>query len=404
MDLVSLVFIAGLALLAGGALTVALVRGAELGRIRAALGTAEGQPLGSAIRTELAARADAEWRAGQRAEEVAYLAELLGVGIVRLDDRLVVSLANEAAHVFLGQKGRQFVGRTAIEAFVDHRIEEIVDRAREVGAATGELATAGGQILFVRARRSPIEGVWLVLEDVSELRRLQRIRTEFIDNLSHELRTPLATVRLLTETLARDLEGEDVPPRIRDGVLKIDVETGHLVQMVSELMDLSKIEQGSAPLHLDTVDVAAVVRASVERLRLFADRQGVALAVDVPDGLDPVRGDDERLGQVLVNLLHNAVKFSSDGGTVTVIARRLDGDIVVSVADRGIGLPAGDLDRVFERFYKVDRARVRGKGGTGLGLAIARHIVEGHGGRIWVASEEGRGATFSFAIPASAAA
>lgn len=419
MDLLSLVLIGTLAVAVGAAVAIAVGRGNQLERLREAIGAAPGAELETAVRTGLAARAEAEWQAARRAEEVSYLAELLGVGVVRLDDRLQVRLANEAAAVLLGRRGRGLVGLSAIEAFVDRRIEEVVNRARETGAATGELTSIepGHEILFVRARRSPIEGIWLVIEDVSELRRLQRIRAEFIDNLSHELRTPLANVRLLTETLARDLERTDLPPRIRDGIVKIDVETGHLVQMVNELLDLSKIEQGTVPLHLDDVDLGTVVRGSVERLRLFADRQGVALEVDVPGDLPRVRGDDERLGQLLVNLLHNAVKFSSTGGLVTVRARLEEaagpegagageggssGEIVVSVEDRGMGIPAADLGRIFERFYKVDRARVRGRGGTGLGLAIARHIVDSHGGRIWVESEEGRGATFLFAIPVAA--
>jgi signal transduction histidine kinase len=139
---------------------------------------------------------------------------------------------------------------------------------------------------------------------------------------------------------------------------------------------------------------------SIERLTLFAERQAVVLVADLPDEPLWIRGDDDRLGQVLVNLLHNAVKFSPDGGQVVASARAVEREIVVSIADQGVGIPRADLDRVFERFYKVDKARVRGMGGTGLGLAIARHIVEGHGGRIWVESVEGHGATFHFAIPA----
>jgi two-component system phosphate regulon sensor histidine kinase PhoR len=168
--------------------------------------------------------------------------------------------------------------------------------------------------------------------------------------------------------------------------------------MVNELLDLSRIESGGAIVHLDDVDLARLARASTERLRLFAERQGVTLGVEAVDNLPPVRGDEARLGQVLVNLLHNAVKFSPDGGDVTVRVRREGGEVVVSVADQGIGIPRAALARVFERFYKVDRARVRG-GGTGLGLAIARHVVAQHGGRIWVESEEGRGSVFSFALP-----
>jgi len=214
------------------------------------------------------------------------------------------------------------------------------------------------------------------------------------------LRTPLSTVSLLAETLARDAEREDatVTPRMRDRIAKIEVETSNLVQMVNELLDLTRIESGRPMLRLHDVDLGRVAAASAERLRLFADRQGVELTVNVQPRIPNIRGDEDRLGQVLVNLLHNAVKFSPDGGPVSVTVRREGGEIVTAVRDSGIGIPRAAQARVFERFYKVDRARARG-GGTGLGLAIARHVVEGHGGRIWVESAEGAGSTFSFAIP-----
>ena len=196
---------------------------------------------------------------------------------------------------------------------------------------------------------------------------------------------------------------------MRDRILKIEVETGHLVQMVSELLDLSRIESGGGLGVVDVMDLGRVAAESTERLRLFADRQGVTLRVEVADDLPPVRGDPARLGQVVVNLVHNAVKFSPDGGDVTVRVQpgpdAMDGarTVVVSIEDHGVGIPRAAQSRIFERFYKVDRARVRGEaGGTGLGLAIARHIVEQHGGRIWVESREGRGSTFSFAVPAAA--
>ena len=238
----------------------------------------------------------------------------------------------------------------------------------------------------------------MILEDVSELRRLQHIRAAFIDNLSHELRTPLSTVSLLAETLAREAETNDIPPRMRDRIAKIEVETGHLVQMVNELLDLARIEGGSQLDLADDIDLGRLAESSVERLRLFAERQGVTLVVVVEPGTPRIRGDEARLGQVIVNLVHNAVKFSPDGGEVRVLVGRVPGAVQVAVVDHGIGIAAADRDRVFERFYKADRARVRG-GGTGLGLSIARHIVEGHGGRISVESEQGRGSTFSFTIP-----
>ena len=334
------------------------------------------------------------------------LADLVDVAIVHLDSRLEVVFANVTAHALVDRPPGTLLGLDLLEVFLDPQIEGIARTAQAHGSASGEVRLRGadGPALVVRARRSTSGGAWLTLADVSELRRLQRIRAEFIDNLSHELRTPLTTVGLLAEALSRDAEaaGDSIPPKMRDRIGKIEVETGHLVQMVSEIMDLSRIESGTGLTLVDDLDLGRLAAASVERLRLFADRQGVTLRLDVPDGLPGIRGDEARLGQVFVNLVHNAVKFSPNGGEVVVAVRAADlkREIVASVQDHGIGIPRAAQPRIFERFYKVDRARVRGEmGGTGLGLAIARHIVEQHGGRVWLESIEGNGSTFSFAVP-----
>ena len=347
--------------------------------------------------------------AGDAGDAGADLAELIDTGVLRLDAEMRIVEVNVAAERLLGRgEVRVLVGRSLMEAFVDHRVEDAARVAAAQGSAAIEVSMPDGdeRRIAVRIRRAAARHLWLLLEDVTELRRLQRIRSEFIDNLSHELRTPLTTIRLLTETLRQDMERTEVPSKIRERINKIDVETGHLVQMVNELLDLSRIEGGVAELHFESVDMSAVVAAGLERLRTFAERQGVQLATqDVPgDGAAPrVWADEERLGQVLVNLLHNAVKFSPGGSTVTVATRVLDRHLAVEVRDEGVGIPRAEIDRVFERFYKVDKARQRGQGGTGLGLAIARHIIEGHRGRIWVESDEGSGATFTFTVPLAAA-
>jgi two-component system phosphate regulon sensor histidine kinase PhoR len=388
-------------------------------------GTIDGEDLTDRLR-RLRRRAEAaEFGLEQRLRDLAYLADLVGVGIVRLSDELRVEIANTAAHVFLRREPGSMLGRTAIEALGDHRVEAIARQAREAGWSSGEVALADvanatGSTLVVRARRSPILGVWLVLEDVAELRRLQRIRAEFIDNLSHELRTPITTIGLLVESLDRDAKGAEaagapVPAKMRERIGKLEVETGNIAQMVAELLDLARIESGGRQLHLDDVDLARIATESTERLRTFADRQGVTLRVDVDPGLPPVRGEAARLAQVFANLVHNAVKFSPSGTEVRVGVRRAAADVPPTIArprsaappmlegwvsDDGPGISPADQGRIFERFYKADRTRTAG-GGTGLGLAIARHIVEGHGGAIRVESEEGRGATFAFTIPIS---
>ena len=346
-------------------------------------------------------QANADLEAGRH--DLAVVIDLLGVGVIRLDARRRIEAANTAAHALLDRAPDTLPGMTATAAFLDSRLEAVVDAADLTGAASDEVRVASSDVVLVaRAKRATPDGLWVTLEDVSELRRLQQIRAEFIDNLSHELRTPLTTVSLLAETLGRDATaaGEAVPSRMRDRIDKIQVETGHLVQMVDELLDLSRIESGKRIVLLDDVDLRRLAADTAERLRLFAERQGVTIVVETSDPVPAVRGDADRLGQVLVNLLHNAVKFSHDGGVVTVSVQRNGARIVTSVADRGVGIPRAAQARIFERFYKVDRARLRGAaGGTGLGLAIARNVIEQHGGTIWVESEEGRGSTFSFGLP-----
>jgi two-component system phosphate regulon sensor histidine kinase PhoR len=404
MDALILGFIVALLVLLAGALALAWDRGGRLDRIRRLVGARDDQ-IESTVRDLQSALTALDARTRQLAADIGNLADLTGAGVVRLDDDSRVEYANLVAHLYLDRSPGTMVGQTAIEAFIDRRLEEVADTARTSGYGRGELTLreSDGPTFVVRARRSPVGGVWVVIEDVTELRLLQRIRTEFIENLSHELRTPLSTVSLLAETLAREADqaatsGRALPERMRDRISKIEVETGHLVQMVNELLDLTRIERGGPMPLLHDVDLTRVARTAADRLGLFAERQGVELTVVAPESVPLIRGDEERIGQVLINLVHNAVKFSPEGGPVVIRVRQDRDEVVTSVEDRGIGIPKAAQSRIFERFYKVDRARVRG-GGTGLGLSIARHVVAGHGGRIWVESDDGAGSKFSFSLP-----
>ncbi|MEW6226111.1 MAG: ATP-binding protein [Chloroflexota bacterium] len=390
MEPILVIALAGLALALAAALLALRRRAAEMDDLVAPVDAARAAPAAPDGSAEVARAIDA-------------LDDLLPVGIIRLGADRRVDRANARAHALLELAPGRLVGRTVMEAFLDARLDALVDGLEPGTTTVTETRLGAGEprTVVLHLQRPAAGGTWIVLEDVTELRRLQQIRAEFIDNLSHELRTPLSTVSLLAETLARDAETADVPPRMKERIAKVEVETGHLVQMVNELLDLARIEGGTQLRLADDVDLGRLAAASVERLRLFAERQGVALTVTADPAAPRVRGDEDRLGQVFVNLVHNAVKFSPDGGDVSVQVRPDGGEVIVSVIDHGIGIPKRDQPRIFERFYKVDRARVRG-GGTGLGLSIARHVVERHGGRIWLESEEGRGSTFSFAIPVTA--
>ena len=235
------------------------------------------------------------------------------------------------------------------------------------------------------------------MQDLTRVRRLETVRRDFISNVSHELRTPLASLKALTETL-RDGALED-PKAARRFLGRIETEVDALTQMATELLELSRIESGQVPLERKAVPAAALLLSAVERMRTQTERAGLVLRLDTTQDMTEVWADQPRLEQVLVNLIHNAIKFTRPGGEV-VLSAQTEADFVrFSVRDSGVGIPAEDLERIFERFYKADRAR--SGGGTGLGLSISRHLVEAHGGRIWVESMEGQGSTFFFTIPIS---
>jgi two-component system, OmpR family, phosphate regulon sensor histidine kinase PhoR len=338
------------------------------------------------------------------------LADLAEVGLMLIGDDDVIRAANDAARRFL-RRTTDLRGRTVLEAFLDHRVSEMVDGARKTGSGHREIRMGGEPqrtLLLYATRAETAAATWLIIRDVSELRRLQRIRTEFIDNLSHELRTPLTNVRLLAETLSMEIESDPVSARVRDSISRIDAETEHLSQIVTELLDLARIEQGVMDMRRDPIDLAEIVGSVSTRLEPFASRHGVRIRNELPPSREErsVVGDHERLEQLLVNLVHNAIKFSPPDAeaevSISVGPDRVDPDhfVLLEVKDDGPGIPRYALQRVFERFYKVDRARTRtGQSGTGLGLAIARHVTEAHGGRIWVESQEGEGAHFFVALP-----
>lgn len=317
-----------------------------------------------------------------------------GVLIADVDGR--VTFMNPAAMRLFDTS--QALGHTVAEIVRQHQLVEAWRHSRQTGEPQEESVELPAQRQFIQLVILPdlqTGGSLLLVQDLTRVRRLEKVRRDFISNISHELRTPLASLKALTETL-RDgaLADPKAAPRFLE---RIEIEVDALTQMAQELLDLTRIESGQVPLDLVSVSPSKLLVSAVDRMHAQAERAGLTLKVDYCSDLPPVLADAARLEQVLVNLIHNALKFTEPGGHVDLSAA-LDAPFIrFAVQDSGVGIPQDELERVFERFYKADRAR--SSGGTGLGLSITRHIVEAHGGRIWVESTEGRGSTFYFTIP-----
>lgn len=331
----------------------------------------------------------------ERAKLAAVL-DTMTDGVLIADAEGRIQFANPASERLFEYKNA--LGRSVTEVLRHHQLVEAWRKCRATGEAQEETIELPARRQFLRLLVIPDKytgGSLLLVQDLTRLRRLETMRRDFVSNLSHELRTPLASLKALTETLN---EGalED-PPAARRFLSRIETEVDALTQMVQELLELTRIEAGQVALELQLVVPEKLLQTAAERMKLQAERAGLILTVEAAAALPEVWADAARLEQVLVNLIHNAVKFTRPGGEV-ILSAKADGKFVrFVVQDTGAGIPADDLPRIFERFYKADRAR--SGGGTGLGLSIARHIVEAHGGRIWVESVEGRGSTFYFTIP-----
>jgi len=369
----------------------------------------------------------ASWRLQRAALEERGLPPLflataaaLESGLLLLDQAQRIRFANRAINGILQTAEGGTEGQSVISVLRDYQADSLIKAAIDSGerqSATLQpvLSSRMLQITCVPLREPPEYSAIVLLRDVTQLAQLERARREMVANVSHELRTPLASIRLLVETLQGSPPAEDAQRMLRH----IDDELQSMTHLVDELRELSQIESGRMAMTLRPSDIGAIVERAAKRVKPQAERRDLTLNVELEPNLPPALVDDERIGQVLLNLLNNAVKFTPGGGAITIAARaiaepvgrdcprlarelaqtELERAILLAVSDTGVGVPQSEVDRVFERFYKVDRARTRNSGGTGLGLAIAKHLVERHGGRIWLESTEGQGSTFSFLLP-----
>lgn len=325
-----------------------------------------------------------------------------GVAVITNDERIVFS--NQAFSRILGLEDvREIEGRPLLEVARQSDLLAAIKMALSgQEQVTSEIVVGTVRPRSFAVTAAPVQasshkGAVLVLHEITDLRRLERVRQDFVANVSHEFRTPLTAIQGFAETL---LAGAlDDPANRRRFVEIIREHSMRLARLTQDLLKLSRIEAGQLKLDFRPVSVSQLIESCVETAQLKAVPRQLALHVNLPDELPSARGDSNTLQEVLQNLLDNALQYTPAGGKIEVSASCSNGHVVVTVADTGIGIPQAEQARIFERFYRVDAARSREAGGTGLGLSIARHIMEAHGGRLWVESAVGEGSRFHFSIP-----
>ncbi len=333
-------------------------------------------------------------------DKLSAVLETMGDGVVVIGPQDQVELLNTAGEALLSVGGPTPEGVRFMEVVRDHELQRLVSLCQE----TGERQYGEVELLqrgrFLSCIATPLSGdgspgVLLTLHDLTRIRQVETTRREFVSNVSHELRTPLAAVRVMAETLERGaLEEEDVA---RDFVQRIQGEIDRMNSMVEDLLELARLEGGQDILNISPIDIRSLMEGVRDQFRVQAETKSIRVEVSVPDDIPTVPGDEEKLRQVLSNLLENALKFTLVEGDILLSARAEGRNVSVSVRDNGVGIPEEHQPHIFERFYKVDRSRR--DGGTGLGLAIVKHIVQAHGGEVWIESREGGGSALSFRLP-----
>ncbi len=368
------------------------VRSPELRPLAGALGAIE-QNLGRAVQETEAERQRLAAVLGRSAD-----------GVIAVDGAARVRYLNAAARRLLGVAADAAFEPPAEQSFVsvvrDHELAALLERCRTEQSQVMRVVRLGAQSRDVEAIFLPLRGAgaWQylgLLHDLTEVHRSEGQRRDFVSNLSHELRTPLASIKAVVQVLADGgLEDEEEAQAMLAGV---DHEVDRLAQLVEEMLELSRIESGQAPFRFGPVDAAQLCADAVRRLAAQAERAGITLRWSAEPELPALHADHERLLRAVINLIHNAIKFTPAGGAVTVEARARGEWGEIAVRDTGIGIPHAEHERIFERFYKVDRARA--STGTGLGLAIVKHTAQAHGGHVEVESSPGAGTTFRLLIP-----
>jgi two-component system phosphate regulon sensor histidine kinase PhoR len=325
-------------------------------------------------------------------------------GVIVTDDKEKIILMNPSLRkIFFVDTNPE--GKKPLEVIRNTAVQDIVDRIIQgkQGLATEEITVNIPEKKILKVNGVPIlrnnefEGAILVFHDITELRRLEQTRQDFVANVSHELRTPISSIKGYAETLLEGaLEDKD---NAKEFIGIIYQDSNRLANLINDLLDLSKIESGKMKMNFVSLDPVSVIRRAITVIENQAKIKSISFKVNLAPELPKIKADETRFSQIMINLLDNAIKYTPENGSVAVTAKAVNNSLQVDIKDTGIGISEKDLPRIFERFYRVDKTRFRELGGTGLGLSIVKHIVQAHGGQVWVKSELGLGSTFSFTIP-----
>ena len=325
-------------------------------------------------------------------------------GVLLLDCDGRVALANRALKKMMGVSVDP-VGKTIMESLRWHELPELIEKAAAQGQILGfEISPPGMEHTCLQANATLLKdsngkpyGTMLVLHDLTHVKKLENTRKEFVANVSHELRTPLSIIKGYVETL---LDGAKEDPAVLTQFLQIiEKHSNRLAFLIEDLLTLSRLESGQVALNCQALDIKPLVARILDDFNGKVSTKKIAVQNEVPDQL-VAYADADRIQQVLTNLLDNAIKYGREEGKIVVTGKATDDKTIeIAVKDNGPGIPPEARERVFERFYRLDKARARDQGGTGLGLAIVKHIVQSHGGKVWVESEPGKGSTFFFNLP-----
>jgi two-component system phosphate regulon sensor histidine kinase PhoR len=345
-------------------------------------------------------------------EELEHVIESVYAGLIMVHNNGRLMQINPSARNMLGLDPnerlvgdyRDIIKNEAVRSILTRSLEEGVEVQEEISLPDPNAEDRDAERIYqvqtamVRGEDQTPIGVVAIFNDITEIRSVERMKTAFVSTVSHELRTPLTSIKGFISTLLQDTEGFYDKDTVHEFYTIIDQECDRLTRLISDLLNVSRIEAGRAlDLNPQPVNLPDLIEKVVAAQKSYTNKHEFKIELD--PNLPVIVADPDKVDQILTNLTNNAVKYSPDGGTITVTGKHVDGVVQISVIDQGMGIPKEHLNKIFDRFHRVDNRDTRKVGGTGIGLYLVKHLVEAHGGRIWVESELGKGSTFTFELP-----